>query len=274
MTNSDRRVSPTPPAHYRAGSGEPLVLLHGATSTWRCWESVLPALVDRYDVFAPNLPGHAGQPGVRPLTIDGMVAAVEAAMDDAGFGTAHIVGNSLGGWGAMELARRGRARSVVALAPAGGWAPAEIRVPALFHSMRRSLQLGLPALPTLMRVPVLRRNLLRLVCEHGDRLTTEQALVACYDALTCTLIDDLPRPIVAQTEPYGDLGIPVLISWGTSDRLLTMPRYSDPWRKLVPTATWHTNRGVGHVPMFDDPDLVANTIIDWVTRASAQRKAS
>ena len=43
-------------------------------------------------------------------------------MDDAGFETAHIVGNSLGGYMALQLAARGRARSVVALAPAGGWA--------------------------------------------------------------------------------------------------------------------------------------------------------
>ena len=43
-------------------------------------------------------------------------------MDEAGFETAHIVGNSLGGYLALQLAARGRAESVVALAPAGGWA--------------------------------------------------------------------------------------------------------------------------------------------------------
>src|SRR4051812_6958850 len=43
-------------------------------------------------------------------------------MDEAGFATAHLAGNSLGGWLALKLAERGRARSVVALAPAGGWA--------------------------------------------------------------------------------------------------------------------------------------------------------
>ena len=46
-------------------------------------------------------------------------------MDDAGFATAHLVGNSLGGYVALQLAARGRARSVVALAPAGGWAPGD-----------------------------------------------------------------------------------------------------------------------------------------------------
>src|SRR5204862_2087176 len=51
--------------------------------------------------------------------------AVERAMDAAGFETAHIAGNSLGGYVALQLAARGRARSVVALAPAGGWAPGD-----------------------------------------------------------------------------------------------------------------------------------------------------
>ena len=48
--------------------------------------------------------------------------AVERALDEAGFERAHIAGNSLGGYVALQLAARGRAETVVALAPAGGWA--------------------------------------------------------------------------------------------------------------------------------------------------------
>ena len=110
------------PSH-RGGSGPPLLCLHGFTDTWRTWELVLPALERHHDVLAPTLLGHAGGP---PLAgaIDAALLpdAIERAMDDAGFETAHIVGNSLGGYLALQLAARGRARSVVALAPAGGWA--------------------------------------------------------------------------------------------------------------------------------------------------------
>src|SRR3954451_4406200 len=86
---------PPPP---RGGPGPPLVCLHGFMDTWRVWELVLPALERRHDVLAPTLPGHAGgQPS--PPTIDESVFpdAVEQAMDEAGFETAHLVGNSLGG---------------------------------------------------------------------------------------------------------------------------------------------------------------------------------
>lgn len=110
------------PSH-RGGSGSPVVCLHGFTDTWRSWDLILPRLECAHDVFAPTLPGHAGGP---PL--DGEVSgalipdAIERAMDEAGLASAHIVGNSLGGYVALQLAARGRAESVVALAPAGGWA--------------------------------------------------------------------------------------------------------------------------------------------------------
>src|SRR3954468_5056067 len=109
------------PSH-RGGSGAPMVCLHGFMDTWRTWELVLPALERRHDVLAPTLPGHAGGPPLTELTDTTLPDAVERAMDDAGFATAHIAGNSLGGWVALQLAARGRAESVVALAPAGGWA--------------------------------------------------------------------------------------------------------------------------------------------------------
>ena len=108
---------------HRGGSGSPLVCLHGFTDTWRTWELVLPVLERHHDVLAPTLPGHAGGP---LLASDAGIAdvadAVERLMDEAELATAHIVGNSLGGYVALHLAARGRAKSVVVLSPAGGWA--------------------------------------------------------------------------------------------------------------------------------------------------------
>ena len=74
-------------------------------------------------MLAPTLAGHAGGPPIEgEITDDALADGVERAMDEAGIATAHIVGNSLGGYIALQLAARGRAESVVALAPAGGWA--------------------------------------------------------------------------------------------------------------------------------------------------------
>src|ERR1700751_3393258 len=111
---------------HRAGHGSPMVCLHGFTDTWRSWELVLRAVAARHDVLATPPPGHAGGPPLDGHVDEDTIAdLLEAAMDGACFETAHLVGNSLGGYLALRLAARGRARTVVALAPAGGWAPGD-----------------------------------------------------------------------------------------------------------------------------------------------------
>src|SRR4051794_40729900 len=105
------------PAH-RGGSGPALVCLHGFMDTWRTWELALPTLERTHDVLALTLPGHAGgRPIGKELTTTLFAEAVEDAMDEAGMATAHLAGNSLGGHVALQLAARGRAESVIALAP-------------------------------------------------------------------------------------------------------------------------------------------------------------
>ena len=111
------------PALYRAGAGEPLVLIHGFTATWRCWLPVLGLLAPRFEVIAPTLHGHDGGPPSPPgaETLAQAADHFESLLDALGVGTAHLAGNSLGGALALELAKRGRARSVVAISPGGGW---------------------------------------------------------------------------------------------------------------------------------------------------------
>src|SRR5688572_21024182 len=108
--------------HHRGGSGVPLVLVHGIGHTWRGWKPMLPLLERDFDVLALDLPGFGYSPPLPPgteSTPEALADAVERAMDDAGFERAVLCGNSLGGWIAFELARRGRATSVVAISPAG-----------------------------------------------------------------------------------------------------------------------------------------------------------
>ena len=90
---------------HRGGDGTPMVLVHGFTDTWRGWELVLPALERNHDVLAPTLAGHAGGPALHgEVSEDAIADALERAMDEAGFETAHIVGNSLGGHLSLVLA--------------------------------------------------------------------------------------------------------------------------------------------------------------------------
>src|SRR3954451_5798051 len=110
-------------ASPRVARAPPLVLLPGFLATWRTWELALPALARRHDVLALTMAGHAGGPPIEGEATDADVLdAVRRAMADAGCAPAHVAGSSLGGYAALKLAERGPARTVVALAPAGGWA--------------------------------------------------------------------------------------------------------------------------------------------------------
>ena len=263
-------MEPTP--HFRGGSGEPLVLLHGFSGVWRIWEPVLPMLTEHHDVLAPTLAGHHGgsplDEGVEP-TVASLADAAERQMDEAGFETAHVAGNSLGGWIGFELARRGRARSVVALAPAGGWPRGreETRLKRQFTRNHKALSLIEPWIDTLVRRPRLRRLLLRDVHVHGERVPPAAAADAMRGVLGCSVYWQLIQRILDDGPPdwLGEVKAPVLIAWPETDRVLRFDTCSEGFR-AIPHAEWTTLRGAGHVPMVDDPPLVARTIVDFARK--------
>src|SRR5918993_49288 len=121
-------------AYDRTGRGEPLVLLHGQGFSRRCWDPIVDTLAADRDVIAVDLPGHGDSPrqpqGTGSAPHD-LAVAVAELLDELGLPTAHVAGNSSGGWVALELGRLQRARTVTALDPAGLWrksAPRHIRV--------------------------------------------------------------------------------------------------------------------------------------------------
>src|SRR5271154_4831689 len=111
------------PSH-RGGSGTPLLLLHGIGAIWRVWSPVLPHLEPHHDVIAPTLPGHGGgrplDPQIAP-SIQALTDGIEDELDRLGLQQVHIAGSSVGGRIGIELARRGRARSLVLFSPPGAW---------------------------------------------------------------------------------------------------------------------------------------------------------
>jgi pimeloyl-ACP methyl ester carboxylesterase len=260
---------------HRGGSGEPLVLIHGFSGTRMIWSPVLGELERGHDVLAVSLAGHVGGPEIAAgaqVSVGSLVDAVERDMDAAGFESAHVVGNSLGGWIALELARRGRAHSVVALSPAGGWeagSRAERRLRTLFARNHKLSKALLPWVDSLMRRPRLRRALMRQVVSHGERIPAAAAAQLVRDSVTCPVYFELMEGILRDGPPRSLDGVacPVLLAWGTRDRILPSPRYSKRMRELLPSADWVQLRGLGHVPMSDDPELVARTIIEFTTRA-------
>lgn len=255
------------PASHRAGEGTPLLLLHGMSMSWRAWSPVLPFLVGRHDVFVPTLAGHRGGPSLsadcRP-GMDGIVDLLCAQMDEAGIETAHVAGNSLGGWVALELARRGRARSVIGFSPAGAWQARRdlVRLVGLFRVGRGLLEV--PGLGPLMRSPVLQRAGLRRTMCHPERIPSEDLSEMLADMLECEMLTVLfaGETPVNPLELFDVALCPVHIAWSGRDKVIPYHRYGRPLRALVPGAEFEVLPGVGHVPMWDDPRLVARTILE------------
>jgi pimeloyl-ACP methyl ester carboxylesterase len=262
--------------HHRGGSGEPLVAIHGIGSFWRMWEPLLPALERRHDVLAIDLPGYGESPPVDgEPTVPALVDAVEAALDAAGLETAHLLGSSLGGWIAAELAARGRARSVVGLSPAGLWTRKEWGYShRVLRTQLRAARLLAPVADNLAATAVGRRLGYSAVYAHPERLEPEPAAAALRALAaspsfigTLDWIDDGPRmPSGLET-----IRCPVRIAWGTRDLVLPF-RQAARWQRIVRGAQVVPLPGLGHLPT-DDPELVAEVVLDF-TAGSMPRDAA
>ena len=268
------------PSH-RGGEGPPLVLIHGFTDTWRSWELVLPALEREHEVLAFTLAGHAGGPRIEGEATDAaLLDAAERAMDDAGLERAAVAGNSLGGYLALHLAARGRASSVVALAPAGGWPPGDpsfVEALGFFRTMQELIVAAAPHAEALLASPEGRRRATEFSVTNFEHIPAELLAHQLRGVAGCEAVYDL----IDHAEREGfDLDAeaitcPVRIVWGTADRILPWPiaaeRYRTEW---LPSADWVELDGVGHMPQLDVPLETAQLILDFNRSQSDSSRAS
>lgn len=269
------------PALYRAGRGEPLLLLHGFKGTWHQWQPILAELSETYEVIAPTLPGHYGGPAfdkTGALRLDDAGDAVEQQLDELGVGQAHCVGNSMGGALALELAKRGRALSVVALAPSGGWSAESKeskRLARFFVRQRRLVRAGAATLPMLMSQSSLRRLAMRDVMWRGERMTPLAAISLVRNSARCAIEGRVIEALFAERAAIDGLDavrVPTLIAWPEHDRILPMKKHAERFRTEIAGAEFVILPGTGHVPMWDSPQLVIDTINGFVRGTAATAK--
>lgn len=252
-------------AFDRSGAGEPLVLLHGQGFSRRSWDPVVPLVAEHRDVVAVDMPGHGESPrqpkGTGSAPHD-LAVAVAGLMDELGLPTAHVAGNSSGGWVALELGRLQRARSVTAIAPAGLWrrrAPRHIGLG--MRQARLNARIVHRLFPRAPKNRLTRALAASQVSGHPFRVPYGPARDTIAAMAEAPGFRETLRALVKTRFTGGaDITVPVTVAFGTRDRVL-LPLVSRRRKELPPQTRWVTLQGLGHVPMFDDPATTAELVL-------------
>lgn len=249
-------------AYERRGSGPPLVLIHPLGADRSVWAPVLPLLAPDRDVIAIDLPGFGESPPIcvdapSPRVLAGAVIELLARLNLAR-GRAHLAGNSLGGWVALEAAADGHAATVTAIAPAGMWSEPLGPKPALGRALARIVA---PVAGPAFRSTRIRRLALAGSVGRPEAVPPEDAarLVRAYARGPGfrAVNREMRAGMFAR---MASIRVPVTLLWPELDRLIERPRVQPPSVRELEL------RGCGHIPMWDDPPAVAAALLAGSSR--------
>lgn len=250
--------------HVKAmGQGEPVLLIHGLGHRHQVWDAVADRVVSQgMQVIAVDLPGHGlSSKSWDPsgYSIGTTVARIVETMEDLGVQRPHVVGNSLGGLIALELAARGHGRSVTALAPAGFSPPLHL------------LKAGLVLLTTRInfaRTPLGARPALDPVRrEKEERADARMGFASRLRSLHswAGFAGYLPHAFLARFR--SELSVPATIAWGDRDAILDSSGVRRAARHIS-NVTWVEIANCGHFVMTDAPGEAAKLILETARRST------
>ncbi len=250
----------------RKGSGEALLLLHGLGASTAVWDPVIDHLAREREVVTIDLPGFGAAPPLPPEvepTAAHLAAAVRDACGELGVERPHVAGNSLGGWVGLEMGRAGWAASVTALSPAGLWrAPlGDRRLDSRLWARRLR-----PFVSLALRTRRAREAMLATFAARPERIPAEVGRELVLGWIDSNGYDGANRAMRTHVfDPAGYPDLPVTLAWGELDRLVAPPR---PERRPA-GARYLVLPGVGHTPMWDDPGLIAETLLQGSSVSAA-----
>ncbi len=265
--------------HKRTGHGKPLMLIHGLGSSLRTWDTILDPLAAQREVVAIDLPGFGATPPLsgKP-TIAALTDAVVAFLGDHDLRGVDVVGSSMGGRIALELARRGEVGATVALDPGGFWTPGEVRFFELSVGASIRLVRALaPAMPFLTGNAAGRTMLFAQFSARPWALPADATLNEMRDfASSPTIMQTLHELVHGPTQegaPRGSTPGPITIGWGRSDRV-TLPSQAQRAQERFPGARLHWFHRCGHFPHWDAPEVTSRLILDATAQTAGHPVAA
>jgi pimeloyl-ACP methyl ester carboxylesterase len=245
------------------GKGPALLFVHGLSGSWPNWLEQLPVFAASNRVIALDLPGFGHSPlPAEPISISGYARTLDALLDELGVGAAAVVGNSMGGFVAAELAINfpQRVERLVLVSAAG---LSTYNHPQASRALPRLRQVeGVVAAytgwvaahsDTVARRPGLRNATLGLVTRHPSRLPAALAAEQIRGAGKPGFIQALQALLDYDfRDRLGEIVCPTLIVWGDSDRIITA-RDADRFAELIPGSRKVVYEDTGHVAMLERP---------------------
>ncbi|MGX7925329.1 alpha/beta fold hydrolase [Tsuneonella sp. HG094] len=255
--------------HTRSGRGKPLLLVHGLGGSYRSWDIISASLTKTRDVIALDLPGHGQTPAEADSgTFKGLARSLEDWLVSENLTGIDMVGSSMGARLVLEMARRGRAGSVVALDPGGfwqGWERTFFRTTitasiALVRAMQR-------VLPAIARNVAGRTALMLQLSAKPWALEPALVFNELRSFAGTPTFDSLVKDLATGPMQEGPAATsaPVIIGWGCKDRLC-LPRQARRALAAFPDATMHWFAQSGHFPMWDQPQETISVILDATHR--------
>ena len=243
---------------HRAGKGQPVLFLHGAGGV-SAWLPFFDALAADYALIVPDHPGFGGSDDARWVRhVPDLAMYYLDFFEAMGLEDVHVIGSSLGGWIAAEIAVRdaSRFRSLTLIAPAGLrvkgissgdnfiWSPEEVLHNLFFDQALAARMASLP-------------------------LTEEQAEMALKNRFAATKYGWQPRWFNPDLATWlHRVNVPVHLLWGDSDRLLP-PAYAGAWRERLPDLRFSLIEACGHLPHVEKAELVSGTVKEFLAGVAA-----
>ena len=255
--------------HVRRGHGDPLVLLHSLGGSLVQWSPVMDRLAAEREVIAVDMPGFGESAelpeGVSPRAAN-LATAVLDFYDALGIdGKPAVAGISLGAWVAIECARQGAASAAVALCPAGFWKRSPGNANRVVARRRRRRRLSRPLLRPMMATARGRRRALGRFIHRPEHLRPGEAEAIARAYVTAPAYEEASALMRAgRIEELKSIKAPITLAWAEHD---TLVRNRPLPAKLLPKRVEQVELpGCGHIPTWDDPDLVSRVVLAGARR--------
>jgi pimeloyl-ACP methyl ester carboxylesterase len=265
-------VDGTPAAYVDLGSGErePVVFVHGLGGQWQNWLENVPRVARERRTVALDLPGFGLTPMPRhEITIPGYGRFVDAFCEALGLGRVAIVGNSMGGYIAAEVAIQfpERVSRLVLVSAAGISSAATVRAPILTAGrVARTIATYSAARHRWLASRPLSRHLsLALVARHPRLLKPDLAYEGFFKGVGKPGFDDALRASLDYDfrERLPEVGVPTLIVWGENDSIIPV-RDASEFERLIPDSRKVVMRDTGHVPMAERPQAFNDLLLEFI----------